>query len=1147
MAHGSRGAAGQTTATQNNGHASNGVLTGNTVPAPAKINQKKAKRRAKEAAKKQAQAQRAAADAHHSQGSHEYDEAYEEQDGYDNEQYYSDEDPANRQQYEPAYSAQSQTATTSVNGTGKKNKKKKKRQDAYASAQNNGYRATPPPPPSGTISTRSHQMSTNDHIWNTSTQQERERIKEFWLSLKEEERRSLVKVEKEAVLKKMKEQQKHSCSCTVCGRKRTAIEEELEVLYDAYYEELEQSPPDRIPPLIHSPPPREQIVEVSDEDYENSDEEYSDDDYEEYSDDGSEELPRATADFFNFGNSLTVKGGILTVADDLLKNDGKKFIEMMEQLAERRMAREEEAQYAAISHPGSYNDFRHGHGVPEDEGDDDYDDDEEYDSQEEYDDSEEDMDTMTEEQRMQEGRRMFQIFAARMFEQRVLTAYREKVAAERQQKLLEELEAEKNVDAAREAKKAKDAEKRKAKKQAQKQKQIEEKARKDAERAAQEAALKAEQERKLEEQKKRREEQRLKKEEQRKAQEAEQARKQAEKIKRQKEEQERRQEAERKAREQKEAERKIREEMKKKEREEREAREKEAKERKAKSEQERKEKEAKEKAEQERQRKETQSTQQAQGAPAAKRAAAPAAVPIPPGLSKQPSNFASPHVQAAVPKAPTPARPRQSSQQGSKGSSPKTPAAATAGQSKSGSPGVIGGPSQAQNAPVAPKTILSRPPSQPPVSAVQQPNIPGPMGMVPPPGMPMPQGGPYGIPPGLNGFPHGPASMMPGNMQRTPMPPGIFSPPQQPIGAGFPRPFGVPNGMQVPPPGMGAPGIPPFARGMPEGPPGFGGQLPGVPYQAAFADSMPARTVPGAQHSRQHSSSSPTVDQPPIGSAIRPPAPIQRPSSVKPGGKKGELDDLADHLGSSALLDDDESPEPDFSDRQAAMAPGLQHGASDPTGFSGPPGFSNRSNPPRLDSYAMGGNTAWGTPSIPFGTPVLPGTANWVGSPTGGWPTGNAFGLGLGNGLGTAAAPGRPRHQQIRIAIVDAYKAQAHTSEDGFVDAKTIYSQIRNLLRPPIEEQDMRILLDTEGTPQNGGGSFQLRIKGENHLDLMLKWTQDDGLGRGSVGQIGGAGEIGSPVVGASHPVGSANATPFGSLRGFPSLAGGLTGLGQSL
>jgi hypothetical protein len=34
---------------------------------------------------------------------------------------------------------------------------------------------------------------------------------------------------------------------------------------------------------------------------------------------------------------------------------------------------------------------------------------------------------MTEEQRMEESRRMFQIFAARMFEQRVYTAYKEKV------------------------------------------------------------------------------------------------------------------------------------------------------------------------------------------------------------------------------------------------------------------------------------------------------------------------------------------------------------------------------------------------------------------------------------------------------------------------------------------------------------------------------------------------------------------------------------------------------------------------------------------------------------------------------------------------------------------------------------------------
>ena len=76
----------------------------------------------------------------------------------------------------------------------------------------------------------------------------------------------------------------------------------------------------------------------------------------------------------------------MTVADDLLKNDGKKFIEMMEQLAERRMARDEEAQFAAagLRHPS------HNHGPPleedeyEDEEEEDYasEDDEDYEEDE---------------------------------------------------------------------------------------------------------------------------------------------------------------------------------------------------------------------------------------------------------------------------------------------------------------------------------------------------------------------------------------------------------------------------------------------------------------------------------------------------------------------------------------------------------------------------------------------------------------------------------------------------------------------------------------------------------------------------------------------------------------------------------------------
>ena len=65
---------------------------------------------------------------------------------------------------------------------------------------------------------------------------------------------------------------------------------------------------------------------------------------------------------------------------------------------------------------------------------------------------------------MEEGKRMFSIFAARMFEQRVLQAYREKVAQERQLQLLRELEDEDKISKEREAKKQSQNQKKKDKK-----------------------------------------------------------------------------------------------------------------------------------------------------------------------------------------------------------------------------------------------------------------------------------------------------------------------------------------------------------------------------------------------------------------------------------------------------------------------------------------------------------------------------------------------------------------------------------------------------------------------------------------------------------------------------------------------------------
>jgi hypothetical protein len=334
--------------------------------APA-VNRKKQKRREKEAAKRAAEQNLSngfPTSEHHVQNGHtsfphqgrgppkgyfteenDYvdpdfaDEAVEVDDAF----YSGPEDPAYSQDPILQNGYQHTALPSNLATNGKKKKKSGKGNNYSEVAQNHGTSSSaslarapaphsrshpaPPPPLSNAALRATHKIT--DRIWNTSTQAERENIKQFWLELGEEERRSLVKVEKEAVLRKMKEQQKHSCSCTVCGRKRTAIEEELEVLYDAYYEELEQfanhnhgmpnGPPIMAPPRtydhVRSPPPmagsyptRGRVQEIGDEDDDlDEDEEYDEED-EPFSDEEVEELPRPPPDFFTFGNSLTVKG-----------------------------------------------------------------------------------------------------------------------------------------------------------------------------------------------------------------------------------------------------------------------------------------------------------------------------------------------------------------------------------------------------------------------------------------------------------------------------------------------------------------------------------------------------------------------------------------------------------------------------------------------------------------------------------------------------------------------------------------------------------------------------------------------------------------------------------------------------------------------
>ncbi|KAF3036470.1 Stress response protein nst1 [Didymella heteroderae] len=1134
MAHGTKGPSPAAMAP-------NGTAGAHPSP-PAAVNRKKQKRREKEAAKKAAQepavpalpaqngvhgVSSALASAHARQLAPQYAEPELDEAQYDEEpEFYSDDEVEHYEAHPYGANGHYQQPyghPPIASGSAKKSKRKKRASHApppLAYTQHLVPRHSPVP-----AHARQGAPKRKDPIWNTSTAEERERIRDFWLSLGEDERKSLVKIEKEAVLRKMKEQQKHSCSCSVCGRKRTAIEEELEVLYDAYYEELEQyahlqqdvgsflpdanyrhvsSAPHPRPLMTTHPPPqhghRYADEDDDEEEDEDEDEEYSGDEEEDYSnseisseaDYSSEDRslpPPEASDFIHFGSSLQVKGGILTVADDLLKNDGKKFIEMMEQLAERRMQREEEAQYQA--HPSMYQTHGgHSHGPPpeDDDFDDEGDEEEGYEDDDYDEDDEDEDDTMTEEQRMEEGRRMFQIFAARMFEQRVLQAYREKVAAERQQRLLEELAEEDERKDQKEAKKLKEAQKRKEKKERQRQEQAEKQARKEAERAAKEAEQKAAEEKRLEEQRKKREEQRRKKEAERKAQEEEKQRKEAERQKRQQEERERQQEAERKAREAKAQEKKAKEEAKRKEREEREAKEKEAREKRIQEDKERKERDAKAKADK-------------QAAAAGARKASQPPVALPPQLLKQTSSsgMPSPHVTPALPKAPTPNRPRQTSQQGSHGSSPNTPQAAP-GTSKSMSPTNANGPTM-------PRSILTKPAAGLHQNHFQHGQQAPPMPpLAPLPGMPGPPGlNMGGMPPGLNGFP-GQGSMLPGMMAPRPgMPP-------------FPPQLGTQNFRGFPPPGM------PMGRGFPmDGPPGFG-PMPGF----GGPNQIPGFGMGMSPHSRQGSGSFdrlPSVDSPVSGPQAQPiqrPTPIKRPSSNKATDDESrpDVDDLADHLGSKALLDDAEDiPEPP--ERRASVQ---QHGSfrGTPMGF----GFADAPIPSRNDSFsafgAPGGNI-WGTPPMPFS---LGSGASWGNSPTSGFFN-NPFPV--GSIRTNERGPNEQRIVWLRRMICAACKmvAARQPTQDGYVDASEVHQQIDNLRSPsepavtPEEMKEACDIIDIKQT--NGGGSLEYRESGPGRLS-HIKFVE-------MAPPPATLGEIGSPVPGHSVLVGG-----FGNPRPFPGL-----------
>lgn len=282
-------------------------------------------------------------------------------------------------------------------------------------------------------------------------------------------------------------------------------------------------------------------------------------------------------------NSGTLSQGFSSFAEDLLKNDGKSFIDIMESLSgpegskakmisdrfsasddaralpfeDRDDGIQQDTDKVETSKDPCSNDLKDLVGKKERVTDGDGDDigrlgeetasledvvDEEYkDEDEPTSDAEPEF---NDKWIMQEIRRLFLMYVLQVFQERMKVAYKEKLCQERAQKFIEELEAEENAKRERELKKSRQKEKAKEKKRLQQQMKEEERHRKAEEQRQREEELIREQEAIKEEQRRHREEARQKKEEEKRKKIDEARRKEYEHQKR--EEQQKKEEEKRK-------------------------------------------------------------------------------------------------------------------------------------------------------------------------------------------------------------------------------------------------------------------------------------------------------------------------------------------------------------------------------------------------------------------------------------------------------------------------------------------------------------------------------------------------------------------------------------------------------------------------
>lgn len=335
------------------------------------------------------------------------------------------------------------------------------------------------------------------------------------------------------------------------------------------------------------------------------------------------------------------------------------------------------------------------------------------------------------------------------------------------------------------------------------------------------------------------------------------------------------------------------------------------------------------------------------------------------------------------------------------------------------------------------------------------------MGMQPPPGLahhPPPPGFANRMPHEaiFSGFRHSPGAMMP--------PPGINGPP----GRGFSVPL---------PPGFTQPIGDQFDMG-------------GFP--------MPT-DLPPPTHHRQSSLQfdTPLTPSQPIGR----PAPIGRPGSLSQSRASDDQDDETAHLGSRALLEDDEPLAAEVNPGSLRNQPPGPRGDFTTSPFlpSAFPLAHNPWGPPAVGGHPLPppgfNNPGWGAPSVPPGFGMTSPIA----------------------GMSSIRAPAQPRYVTVRAMLCQACKELASSGDpEGYIDIASLKSRIDAMSGDhSISELDLLNLCETEGSPSNGGGTFDIRRDAGGPGKHTVRWEPDlsDGFGT-PYRAVGAPGEIGSPLVG---------------------------------